>query len=1183
MRIFKYLFICFLMAFLSLGVAAAQTITAAVTGTVTDPSGAVVSGAQVTATNTATSVSYPGTTNNEGVYYIRFLPIGTYTLTINTPGFKVVQLKPFTLAADQQARFDETLATGGASEVVTVTDTQPLINTQDASISTTFDEKQVKELPMVGDNILSLGLLIPGSVDTNTLDNIPPPGTTASTSNRSFNLNGNVGQATIIILDGQQVSSIVNDSLDYNANREAIQEFKIITNNATAEYGNANGGTILITTKGGTNQFHGGAWGQVQATPFNANTWANKRNKALSPPTNPALAAADSTPSLSRTYFGGQFGGPIRKDKLFFFVAYKGIRYHGTKASTWTVPDTMYGGIPGQDMTGGLNANPGLENPMAYDPSTNKFWPVLNPVARYFLSHPDLYPVCNECNHTSTGGLTGKLGYNYFGNQKSVIQVDQMDSRVDYRINDKNSVSGRFSYLPIFYAGFSKVPFPADVLANSNYPWVGGVINWDSLLTPNISNEARFAVGRLTNHSLPQDVDGAFGKNGNATAGIPGVQNYPGIAQIQFTGTGPNLSSFGGSGNGLTTESAINTFEFGDDLTWQIGRHSLKMGAQLIRVQNNTFYSGPSGSLGFFTYTGSGNLKTSTLDSVSTGSYWSDFLTDKASNFGQGANTGTWGQRSWRDGLFFQDDWKILPNLTINLGMRWEYDQPWAEVLNRQANVDPFTGVVTVAGANGASRSLVNSFWGGFMPRVGFAYTPETLNNRLSIRGGYAITNFFQGIGATLNIPLNPLFVYNAGPAANSPAPYKVENGFGNGLARTISGKFPIFAHNLQPQLIQQFDLALEYQINSVSSLMVGYVGEDGHHLENVFAGNASPCSAIPVGKPLTPGGVGTGPVCTSPLLNTSTPYNPPATGKLGNEASISSGGLEETASEGAFSYNSLQVQYRRNLSHNLTLVGNYTYDKSLQNGSTSFYPQDPMNLHAEWGPSTWDAKHIASGAAVYQLPIGRGQLIGKNWNAWMDGIFGGWKTSLAASWHTGFPITITSNHWYNATGQTQDFTARANAYRPFHVVHRSAQHWWGTDPSATPCVNSTNLPASDWFNESYAPNGAAKASTYTVYTSNDNGVCAYGDQLTTGFGTASNGTERAPNYKNVDASAGKVFALPRGNAVEFRVDAFNALNLVSLAAPSASTDVGANFGVITSAAGYAPERHLQFTLKYSF
>ncbi|WP_260704069.1 TonB-dependent receptor [Edaphobacter flagellatus] len=1141
---------------LSCSLSFAQTITGSVTGTVIDPGGALVKGAAVTAINIETKVSFQSQTNADGVYSIKFLPIGSYTLAISASGFKRVDIAPFNLTAGQEARFDQTLQLGSSNEVVTVTDSTPLIDTQDATMSATFDDKQITELPLISDNILALGALVPGAIAPNSFDIYPI--SSGSNANKMLNINGNPGQTTVSILDGQQISSAVNDSLDYNPNREAIQEFKILTNNVSAEYGNANGGTILMTTKSGTNQFHGTVWGQLGNTLLDANTYSNKRANAINHPAIPA-----TRPVLNRYFLGGQIGGPILKDRLFFFVSYRAVRYKSDATSNLVVPDTAYQGNPLLDMTGAAGTKP------AYDPTTNKFYTITNPAALYLLQHPNLYPTCNQCNRTGSNNLGGSLGYNFSGYQKNSLNVDQVDARGDYRINDRNNLSIRISRLPDNWTRVTHIAAPIVIPYNGNNPWTGGVVNWSHQISPNLVNEARAGFGRLSSDGPPLDVDGVWGTTGNAALGIPGAQKFPGFAQMNFQGAGPGLTSPGSVGTAIL--SRINTFEYGDNLSWQLGRHSIKMGGKFMRVQNNTFYAGSAGALGSFTYTGTAGSPSST------GSNWADFLTNQASTYSQGANSGAWGQREWRDGLFIQDDYKILPNLTFNMGVRWEYDQPRYEAHGRQANVDPITGVVSIAGLNGASQGLINPFYAGFMPRVGFAYTPgsERLGNRFVVRGGYAITSFLQGIGATLNLPLNPLFVYNASPSPSQLAPFRVQNGFGTGVPGTLTGRFPIFDKHLKPAMVQQFDLAVDYQIDKLSSINVVYAGQVGHNQENVFAGNAPACSAFPLIAPADPNTAGTGPTCVPALLNIL--------------PGVTAGGLQETASEGTFSYNGLQSHYQRNMSHGLQLSANYTYGKTLLSGSTSFYPQTPSCISrecGEWGRATWDARHSASGQVTYDLPVGRGRWIGTNWNPWLETFIGGWKVAMTTNWHSGFPLTIGSTQFYNNNGgMPTNSTVRANHYRSFHVVNRSSQNWWGTDPSVTkPCLNAgTAWNTSSSFKERWSLYGGA-SKQYTLYTQNDNGVCAYGEQLSTMQGTAAVGTEQAPGNQDVSASASKVFSLPKDETLQFRADFFNVLNFTALGAPGTSISCGnncANFGQITSAAN--TERRGQLALKYTF
>lgn len=621
---------------------------------------------------------------------------------------------------------------------------------------------------------------------------------------------------------------------------------------------------------------------------------------------------------------------------------------------------------------------------------------------------------------------------------------------------------------------------------------------------------------------------------------------FPGISQIVFGGYNVGLANIGPANGGKASESTVNSFTYGDILNWQLGRHSLKFGAQAIRYQENRYFSGQDGALGHFNTGGTG--------ANFTGSAWGDFLQGDMTSYGQGSSTGRWGQRQWRPALFVQDDYRMNSALTVNFGIRWEYDQPMYEVNDKQANVDIKTGAISYAGKNGASRALYDSFWGGFMPRVGFSYTPRSFKNRVVVNGGYAITSFMEGMGANLRLPLNPPFFINVSGNSNGGAAFRMTNGFpAPSNINTYSGNVRAWDPHLKPSFIQQYDLMTQFEMTNSMSLMVAYAGQKGNHLVDPREGDQATCSMNPLPNQATG--------CTLPLI-----------GVLPLVSQVS-----YTESESVMNYNALQSTFRKTISHGFEFLANYTFSRSFSNNrgyygaggtaGTNTYYQDAYNSNAEYGLNVIDTTHLFSFGGYYQLPVGRGKLVGRNWNQYTDTLLGDWKLGVVAQAHTGFPITIASNQYYNANQRTN----RANMYRKMKMVNRSASHWFGTDLSASPCLNNaTKNPSAV----------STKINGSTIWTANDNGSCAYGEELSTGFGTAHTSTELAPNYKDVDISASKTFTWIHERNIEFRADAYNLLNTVSLAPPTNSVSNTA-FGSIGSTV--STERRIQLSLKIGF
>ena len=1060
----------------------AQTITGSITGTVTDTSGAIVSGAHVTAKNTATGVAFPTTTNGAGIYTLRFLPIGPYTVSVEAQGFSKSTTSPFTLEVDQEARVDAKLNVGQVSQAVTVTGSSPILNTENPTTGDTITAATATEVPLQARNFSSLTLLVAGAITPN-----PSAQNSVARSgyNGGFFVNGNREQTNNYTLDGADINEAIDNYIGYSPNVDALGELRVITGDATAEYGNANGGQVVMVTKSGTNQFHGNAYWFLENQNLNADSWVNKHFGTITP-TNP----------LNRSIFGGTLGGPIKRDKLFFFVDYQGARQHFGTLEARTVATA-------QMRTG-------------FDPANGKTWAITNPAAQYLLAHPEIYPLPN-----ATGSGNGLLPQgNYTASSAQFVHNNQGDFKIDWQARQNDLISGRFS-MGREQDGYGKVSLPTDIPSNNSDPYTGFILNWTHTFSSAVVSEARAGYGRTRYIQTPQDVDGFFGLNGNQKLGIPGVQLVAGYSSLGLsTGNSLGLTDLGippGGQNqlgGIDSDSIVNAYTYGDNISWQLGRHTIKFGGQALRYQENRYYSGNDGVLGQFLYTG-----------IFTGDSWSDFLQDNASFYGQGALTGRWGQRQWRDALFFQDDWKVRPNLTLNLGLRWEYDQPLYEVNNKEANINIANGAVTYAGVNGASRALYNAFYGGFMPRIGFAFSPEAFHDKLVVRGGYGITNFLEGTGANLRLTLNPPFFIDSSANSNGTIPFRAEDGFPRPADPfTLAGNVRAWQPNLKPALIQQFNLTTEYQLSGDTSLTVAYLGQAGNHLVDPREGNQQTCPTCPL--PLA------GPL---PLVTL----------------------VSYTESEATMNYNALQVTGRKRASKGLEFLANYTYSKSLSNNlgyygaggvsSQSAYWQNAYDGAADYGPAFFDSKNIFSFSGYYDLPFGRGKMFGSGVNRLTDSVIGGWKLGAIASLHSGFPITMSSAQFYHVNQRTD----RGNHYRPLVIRNQSTNHWFGTDPSSEICASDQ-----------------------------DNGTCAYGQESSTGFGTARVGSERAPGFKDFDLAASKRVAVTEGSSLEFRADMFNALNTVSLGPPNADVS-SASWGQITTT--NSTERQIQLALKYTF
>jgi len=1124
----------------------AQTVTGSIRGTVVDQSAAVVPGATVTAREVNTGVVTTTTTDKSGTYNFQSLRIGTYVVSGSKAGFSITKNSAFSLEIDQIAKIDIKLHVGEVSATVDVAaDSGALLQTEDASLGTTITASTLDSMPLPGQNFATATVLVPGAV-------LPTYGSlgsqqgwervTSFSSSTQPSFNGNRMQTNNYILDGTDINEPLQNTIAYNIAPDAIGQMRIITGNADAEYGNVNGGEILIVTKAGTNKFHGSAYEFYENQNWQANTFANKYLTPIAP-------RAD----FHQSQFGATFGGPIFRDKLFFFVDYEGLRNTtATSTSVISVPSLRmrtgdfsellgaptldyHQSIPVSQYKQLYNTTTGLNTATPY---LNDQIPVVNPVAQYVFTHPNFYPLPNRPSSNVNSPDTN----NYGGYNKSAYQNDQADLRVDYNISSKDNLWARYSHGDAHDAPIVAVlsfEFPG----GNDYPFWNGVINEVHTFSSNLQNEFRAGYSRVDDLSgVPFDSTGQFPAGSDPKVGYPYNNPYPGFTESNISTAEKNIGTLGVIQNYID-----NIFDYGDTVTWLHGRHILKAGAQVIRYQENFYYGGNAGTEGEFVYNGI-FTKDLTLSPVTgTGYGFADFVLDASENQQVNGTAGRVGQRQYRTAYFAEDEWKVTPALTFNIGLRYGYDQPIYEVNNKEVNVDVKNpqncpNCLLFAGKNGASRALYNSFYKQFMPRLSFAYQ---MNPQMVIRGGYAITDDFEGMGTAQRLTANPPFIssyyYQSGsPTATTAGnPIKVSQGFNSGALNVVQTKYNAYDPNIKPELIQQYNLTLQTAMGPHFTWQIGYVGNVAQHL----------VIPEPINQETVPG-------------NTATE---PFSGLVGV-----GGQVYETLAEGYSNYNAMQIQLRQRQWHGLEYTFNYTWAKNMTNNPGYFgtggvdgpgtYPQNIYNPHGDYGVAAFDTRNAANFVGTYAVPFGRGRDYGSHVNRFVDWAVGGWKVSMNAVLYSGFPVTMGSsltNITNNGGG------ARANQYRPLIIKNRSLAHWFGTDPTATPC---TLLPS----------------------VTGQNPLCAYGNEVSSttygqqyAFGTAHVGTERAPGFRDVDVSAFKQFRTYKEQFLQFRADAFNVGNISSYAAPAATVSTTATFGQITS--NLSPPRQIQLSLKYEF
>lgn len=1141
-NLFRYLLAGWLITLFWFSSASGQTVTGSIAGLVTDPSGAVVLGAKVVCENTATGVKTSVQTNSDGVYTLRFLPIGTYTVTIVAKGFATQKVQAFSLEINQTAEVNATLTISGSTTVEVQETIHPILDTTDATLGNTLSASEIANIPLNGRNFSALTLFQPGAIDTD------PTGMSGNNAieRDTYNtdvaaINGNREQANNYTIEGADNNEPQNNLIAYNPAPDAIAELKVVSGNANATYGNANGGAIVTILKSGSNRFHGSLYDLLQNEKLDANSWGNGLNNPVTPKN-----------SYTQNIFGGTIGGPIFKNRLFFFGDYEGIRHHSGGSTSASV-------LTGPMRTGDFSAlltTPGVSPIQLYDtqnnfaPYSGDQVPIVNPVAAYLFANPALYPLPNRPPVSVSSGGDGLIQDDFVGPQSAYVSDNQEDVKLDWTPGDKNKFSGFYSQGT--GSDYTTAIIPVEFPNHNTYPTKIAGASFVHTFSPTIVNEFRFGFTRVRwNNGVPSDPTGLFGYTGDSKVGIPfGTQKYVGFTGqsisngVSYLGTNANPQVF-----------TDNTFNYYDNLTWQRGKHYLSIGGQATRYQQNYINAGNVGFLGQFSYNGQ-------FTGPAGGNGWgaADFVLGLISNVQLASPLGFVGNRQWRTAGYFQDDYKITSRLTLNLGIRYEFDQPWYEQNNKTANVLPggiveYAGHVPADSVPGsivcATRACYNANYKQIMPRVGFAFQAMP---KLVIRGGYGATSFFEGYSFNQRLTSSPPFSLAINSNATTPSgvsggsPFTVADAFSQPLGINNS-LYSVWPQNTQPAYNQQFTLATEYAITNQLSFSAGYHGQVGHHLADYRNGNQ--LTAAQAQDLATVGGCG---AATIPAVD-QTPYF-----SLVGEC----GSILITESQARMTYNAGQFTLRQRSHRGLEYTLNYTFAKSLTDSSGNYAVgaqqnnswnglsvQNGYDLDADYAPSAMDVRHSLNFVGVYDLPFGHGRAYGGDSKGFVNAVFGGWKLATSAILYSGFPVTIFGPNNSNTNNAGWGFS-RANQYRPMIIRHRSLADWWGTDESA---LNTILCPS--------------------------NGTCAYGDAAQNTFGTASNSTERSPGYRSVDASFFKDFHLwSEERVLGFRADFFNLFNIASYGNPD--NGIGdSNFGAISSVR--SQERHIQLGLHYTF
>jgi hypothetical protein len=1173
-----------------------QDVTATITGTVSDPSGAPIVGASVVAHDTERGTTWSSPTNESGVYNLIRVPIATYDLKVEAKGFQTAVHAPFTLVLNQTARIDVQMKMGAVTETIDVTGAPPLLQTESTEVSTLIDANTITSVALASRNYLQLTLLTPGATNVDP-DGMRQPQSMLD-SGRPY-INGNREQANEYLLDGQLNSEDKNNETGYQPGVDAIQEFNLITQNASAEFGNYEGGVISATIKSGTNSFHGDLFEFLRNDKFDSNNASASWTRGQSG--GGLGVAADGTllkSELRYNQFGGTIGGPIIKNKLFFFADYQGQRFV-TAGPT---------GI--QLMTAKTRAGDFSQlGFQIYDPrnphsSTNAGTPIPNNnLAAYIASGGGGQPLNGLpalAESAFATNLFGNKGYplpqvdslsgnNDFFSTGHALNNDQGDLKIDYYLSTKDHLSGRWSQMDLKLVPETGLPFSAIgdgglIRGGSDEPVTNAVLNWTHTFGANLLNEVRFGFNkvRFTQNSTPTTSLG----NISEQLGITGANlQSPGLMLINISGNNGANASIGQQNIKQVFHDAQIQAE--DNVAITHGHHTTRTGLQYVRLRQNYIYPGNNGVLGL--------LNVNSL----TGSGLADFW---LGNIGGGSNRDTGGANTLDQlrgnvlGAYVQDDWRLTSRLTLNLGLRFEDHTPLYEDQNRVVNFNLMTGAIELPGQGGNNRALYNNYLGrgDWMPRVGFAWSPSMLGGKTVIRGGYAISSFTEGGGGNEELTQNPPFgiIQQSAPTGIG----AISQGFGPAatcptinLSCYAGQRIRIFDQNFMPALTQQWNLTIQHQLSNSLTFQIGYVGQHGTHLLN-FEDVAQLEGLNASGQVAKPGQLIASRV-PGPYLGGGT------AGSLYSLDNPTLGGKQALAgtnmSNASQRYDALQAVLQKRMSNGLQAQVAYTYSKCLSDspgyygtgwGSTNAQSsggqpgwENIYNKRADWGPCYFDQTHILSSYVTYQLPVGRGKQFGKDMNPVLNAVVGNWEIGGIVSFHTGNALTLNEFGGWGVGGDT----SHTNGIEPYTLSGR---------PNCSGAISIVNK---------FVPGGT---------TSNPGpGFIQWLDPSSVSnpapntFGTCGVGNVRGPHYSNTDLSLHKDFLFTEKKRLEFRFEALNAFNhpvyTFSGGPANGSFDPGTpvigpnpsnpsfqagnpNFGHLTGSQG---ARQLQLALKFFF
>ena len=1090
----------------------AQQITGSVRGTVLDPSGAVVQSASVSARQTETGLTRSAMTDHSGAYVLLELPVGHDQLQVEARGFQTYVQQGIILNVNETATIPVRLVVGAETQQVQVMADAQLIQGTVTSLGKTVSGREVLDLPLDGRNFTQLGLLQPGVVP------LTPGLEEAGGSLRAgqaYAVNGQRPESNNFLIDGANNFNGVDGGFVLKPPVDAITEFKILTHNASAEFGQSLGSTTNIITRSGANSFHGALWEFLRNDALDATNYF-----------------AATTEPLKQNQFGGTIGGPIRRDKTFFFGYYEGFRNRQGETDSSTVPSLVerqgdFSTVCTEGFTGGFCNNPNhqLFNVFLNQPYPNNQFDLstVNPISQGLLNY---FPLPNTGTNIFTSTQIVRQDSNQYG-----VRLDHYLTASDI-LNFRYTISDGSQFNPIPTSGASVPGFPVGQEqraqnfvaqeAHTFSPSMIGVFRFSYLRN-------KFLYGERTNHTTPASLGFEYDPSLELAVGPPFIQ-VNGYTTVGDPITGPR-------------NTFENAFDYSGSLSWVHGRHEFKFGGGYQHLQVNVLQG--IASNGFFVF----------APFPVTPNAFASFLFGQPVFFLQGRGDFSRGIRGNALNSYVQDTFKVTPRLTLNLGVRYDLPFPYTEIKNRQTLWIPGRQSTVVPdapdgllypGDKGAPAGLIPTFKKGFAPRLGFAWDPKGSAKWL-VTSAYGVfyEPYYTGQGGPLQSPISapPYLQTLQISVPNFSDPFN-----GN---PPVSGQFatPLTNLTLAPNLplpyAQDWDLNIQRSFGSDLLFEIGYVGTKGTKLPRFV--EANPAIYIP--------GVDAGgkPISTSDNADqrrihsgcTLDPASPPCTYS-------STGFIEGIANS---SYNALEASLNKRFSHGISFLASYTYSKSIDDASSfnmtgsaskpvageNDLAQNPFDLAAERGRSLFDSRHRFVLSYQWSLPFWRQP------HAWYQQILGNWQVNGIATLMSGTPFTVFDSTDFSVQGSAPEISGFFSN-RPNLVA--------GQNPNSGPRTPD------DWLNKNafqqviHDPNSAVQQ-----------------------FGTAGRNIAQGPGYANWDFSAFKNIRMAESKEFQFRAEFFNILNHTNFRLPD--SDISSpTFNHILAAQS---PRLIQLALKFSF